>query len=579
MSDQTKTQVSVASQRSHHFPLTAQHLTTTNLFSPVPVAAIELAPNSHGTIRVKSFFRANPVAQPMLGQVAIHNRFFFVRYASVWRPWYDFIADTPHVTSSTPALDSTVPYLSSLDLCQMFTSSSFSSSGGDRPDFYSAGQGFTLNALGRYLRSVLHSLGYVIRSHDNGDNGVYWSALPLLSLGRILIDWYYPSQYVAITNSYYDVMALFERQGAFQLTVANIEAILDLLDYVMFDDDMFVNAWDNPVAPNTGAFSQFSLQDNTVQSNGIGVRTSTIGTPYMIQSQSSQLSVATTNSISLLNQLSLYMRSHQLAGARALDRWLVDFGLSIRSDKLNRSYYLGADDAPMQFGIVESNADTDGAALGDYAGKGSGYVEGQQHNFETNEDHGMLICLNTLVPQTGIFQGVKRHIRHLNKLDFYTPRFDGIGVQAIGASEIYNSCENHGFNSGIDNQIFGYMKRYAEYKDLLPTVSGDFINNSVNATLDQWHMFRIFDDSYWQNDNTKIVHDPFFISGGFHRNEFLRFLSTVDPKLGDAFKCVHWIDLDLTAEMLPLYDDYLFKEFDDEHKEKVKVDVNGVNVN
>lgn len=578
MADSAKVEMSVASQPSHHFPLTAPHLTTTNLFSPLPVAVIELAPKSHGTIRVKSFFRANAVAQPMLGQVAIHNRFFFVRNASLWRPFYDFIADTPHVTSSTPSLDSTVPYLSSYDLASMLSNSQYSSTQGPNPDFYLGSQGYTLSPLGRYLRSVLHSLGYVVRSHAQGDEGVFWSAVPLLALGRVLIDWYYPSQYVAITNTYYDVMALFERQGAFQLTVANIESILDLLDYVMFDDDMFINAWDNPVSPNSGASSSFSMQDATA-SNYLSVNTLADGTPYVRQGAPSNLATVTANSISLMTQLSLYMRSHQLSGARALDRWLLDFGLSIRSDKLNRSYYLGADDAPMQFGIVESNADTSGAALGDYAGKGAGYVQGKAHKFDTLEDHGFLLCINTLVPKTGIFQGVKRHVRHLNKLDFFNPRFDGIGVQAIGASEVYNSCEANGFNTGIDNKIFGFTKRYAEYKDLLPTVSGDFIDNSVNLNLDQWHMFRILNDAYFANSNANVIHDPHFISGGFHRDEFLRFLATVNPKLGDAFKCMHWIELDMDAEMLPLYDDYLFKEFDDEHKKKVKVDVNGVNVN
>lgn len=581
MSDSAKVKMPIGGHRHHHFPLTGQHLTSTSLFMPLPVLARELAPNSHGTVRVKSFFRANPVAAPMLGQVAIHNRFFFVRYASVWRPFYDFIADTPHVTSTTPNLDSTVPYVSSLDICQLFASQSAyaTASSQTNPDFYAGSQGYVLSSLGRYLRSVLHSLGYVLRSHASGDNGVYWSALPLLSLGRVLVDWYFPTQYVAVTNSYYDVMALFERQGAYQLNVAGITSILDLLDYVMFDDDLFINAWDNPVAPSTGAFSTFSLSDNSLSTVPISVNTSVTGTPFLVQSSNTQTVTSTSNALSLLNQLSLYMRSHQLAGARALDRWLLDFGLSIREDKLNRSYYLGHDDAPIQFGIVESNADTDGAALGDYAGKGAGYIEGKQHNFDSREDHGMLFCINTLIPQSGVYQGVKRHVMHLNKLDFFNERFDGIGVQGVSAAEVYNSNEANGFNSGLDARIFGYVKRYAEYKDLLPTVSGDFISNSVNTALDQWHMFRVLSDASFNNDNRDVKHNPNFICGGFHRDDFLRFLSTVDPKLGDAFKAVHWIDLDMTASMLPLYDDYLFKEFDDEHRKKVEVDVNGVNVN
>lgn len=569
-----KVEIPVDVETQHHFPLTAQHITTHQFMAAMPLVCQEIAPNSHGSISVKSFLRLNPVAQPLLGQVAIHNRAFFVRASSVWPAFYDFIADTPHITDKLDQIPTSAPVVrwdSLNDALAQFADPVTTTTG--RFDFVASGVRYALNQTGRVFASILIALGYPfgVPNQSSSTNVARFNALPLLSFARILIDWYYPVQYAGITNTYITALKLLRHHESFEVDAGGVTVILQLAKSIMYDDDLFINAWDNPYAPNSGAFSDYYFPviygvDSQGEARTVGIDVNPDG------SVSSDNSFITAPFLATLDKVTSYLKTHQLAGARALDRWLLDFGRVISSDKLDRSYYLGHDDAPIQFGIVESTSDTSGAALGDYAGKGVGYVDGKAHEFDSREDFGYLIVINTLVPQTAVVQGFKRFVRHIGKFDFYTPKLDGVMPSAIARGELYVSDRESSINDDAINKVFGFAPIYYEYKDLLPTLSGDFRFNSVNAGLDQWHMFRMFDDR-----NYYLSHSPEFLSGG--ADQFMRLFQATDLELGDPVKAVHWINLDMTARMRPLYDDYLLEHLDDGDHKKISTEINGVNLN
>ena len=92
----THAKIPVAASRVNKFNLPSQHLTTGNFMQFNVAYSRQIIPHSHGTLKHKTFMRANPLDKPCLGSAVVHNRAFFVPYRVIWEPFSDFITDTPH---------------------------------------------------------------------------------------------------------------------------------------------------------------------------------------------------------------------------------------------------------------------------------------------------------------------------------------------------------------------------------------------------------------------------------------------------------------------------------------------------
>ena len=98
------------------------------------------------------------------------------------------------------------------------------------------------------------------------------------------------------------------------------------------------------------------------------------------------------------------------------------------------------------------------------------------------EEHGYIMGLMTVMPKTAYQQGIPKHFSKFDKFDYFWPSFANIGEQPILNQEVYADSTD-----SLDDDIFGYTPRYAEYKYIPSTVHGEF-----RSTLDFWHMGRIF---------------------------------------------------------------------------------------
>jgi hypothetical protein len=88
----------------------------------------------------------------------------------------------------------------------------------------------------------------------------------------------------------------------------------------------------------------------------------------------------------------------------------------------------------------------------------------------------------TVMPKSAYQQGIPKHFSKFDKFDYFWPSFANIGEQPILNQELYQDVTD-----GLNEEVFGYTPRYAEYKYLPSTVHGEF-----RDTLDFWHMGRIF---------------------------------------------------------------------------------------
>lgn len=478
------------------------------------------------------------------------------------------------------------------------------------------GVAFKFNAVGRQALKILNSLGYQLVISDDpayGWQGFEMSALPLLAFFKVYIDWYFPSQYYDdLYRTLIEGILNRDTTGTFSITAEQLSSIFGLIAYVNYDSDYFVSAFDNPEGPNNGQASLVNISDIT---NGAG-QSSTAATATIRNANrqvtsspnptngwiapntpaaygfaqsgtagSGNLNSLTQYTLTALKKLTDYMKRHQLVGARAMDRYLARFGKNLTAEKLNRSLYIGAKSFPLQIGDIMSQADTTGANLGAYAGKGLGYGE-NTFGYETDE-YGLFIITCSIVPTVGYYQGIDRNVLHLSKLDYWTPEFDQLGNQAIGSAELYvptkpsqyidNSGQSDGgILDGLSTQIFGYAPRYAEYKCGRDRLTGDYRLSRFNQagdTTNSWHLFREFDNEDWQGEARTIQHSLDFVKG-IDGNQFNRIFYNTDST-ADHFYMIHNFDVASYSNMAKLYDTY---EFDDKGK-KITEEVNGVKVN
>lgn len=601
-----KIKVKTAVDKRTQQDLSSFHVTTANFMQFNVAFSRELVPGQSIKVQHNTFARLQPLPVPTYGRAKIQNRAFFVPFRIVFPAFNDFISDAAHITSSGQSVIYTsVPKISSQVLTNFFAGVGYSDlfndfdytsrspvpgqvdSNTERYDFITTnGEKILLSKHGRYCMKILQSLGYqVMWERTDGiasTTDVKYSALPLLCLAKVYADWYYPSLY--LTNPYYSMVdAIFNRDnGNTELELVDLYKIFDFISSVNYSSDYFTSAWENPVGPNNQSSSPFDITDPTLTLyNGITRDTTTNSvttaysnntTPYLEgagendQGQTIRvLDHITQYSIDALKALTDYMKRHQIVGGRTLDRYLSRFGVKLSDEVLKRSTYVGSSEENIQFGDVMSQSATEGAKLGDYAGKGLGYNEGV-YSYDNDKEYGMFIVVSTIMPQVGYYQGIDRNVMHLTKTDYWTPEFDQLGVQAISRAELYvgDGIGQHsedfqrvigldGGNSDYYQRVFGFVPRYAEYKICQDRLTGDFRYHSINTGMDSWHTMRTINPS----SPDDVVISEQFISGE-DASQYTRIFDNTDDAY-DKFIIIHNFDVKSSSPFASYWDNYEFE--------------------
>lgn len=128
--------------------------------------------------------------------------------------------------------------------------------------------------------------------------------------------------------------------------------------------------------------------------------------------------------------------------------------------------YLGGSDAPVQIGEVLGTASDN---LGDIGGKGTAYNDGNTIKYDVKE-HGIIMGILSFVPDNDYeADGLDRTNMKTSFSDYAQPEFSDLGYQPVYTFEIQSPVYND-----LDNAVFGYNQRYAEYKTAYNRVHGLF---------------------------------------------------------------------------------------------------------
>lgn len=597
-----KQKVNIASSNHSKLDVSSTHVTTSSWMTLQPVYYRHMMPREHIAGSATALTRLAPVAVPTYGRCRINLRSFFVPFRTIFPNFNEFVTDTIGTNVNGSSLVAGSPLLPMSALRDLFTNGTYAIfgtslavlvSGQGYWDFQHDSHKYRLTFYGRHMMKVLQSLGYRVNfaAKDASENFNY-SALPLLAYAKVYCDWYFNQAYID-AQSYLAIQQLFkynDPSSSLVLTSGDVFNILSVCYSVFYDNgnDVYINAWDNPMSPNNNLYSPiigqdvsaFSINPNIHTNNfGYVVQLDVNGTPYMSQSSSSNSSIGTEYLHDFLKSATDYVKRNQLSGALQIDRFLSRFGVSLDSAKANRSIYVSSQSIDVDFGSVMSYANTAGdgntSNLGDYAGQGLGRGE-FGFDFSTDE-FGLFVVMSSIIPAASLYQGYDRNNLHIDKLDFFTPEFDNLGVQAITKGEVYVS-DNHDANSSYDANsqaylnTFGFAPRYYEYKQKSDFVTGDFVfGNFVGG--DAWHLNRILDDNTFGAITTQ-VHSIDFTRGLSDVGQFNRIFNYTEPDI-DQFYIVYHFAAQSLAPCKSLFDTYDF----DDAGDVIKMNGNNAKVN
>lgn len=222
---------------------------------------------------------------------------------------------------------------------------------------------------------------------------------------------------------------------------------------------------------------------------GVGASTNYLDNSRAMVAKTSELSAgaASINNLRRAFRLQEWLEKNARGGTRYVESMLVHFGVRSKDARLQRPEYLGGSVQNMVISEVlnmTSIAPGEGSVpLGEMGGHGISVGGSRRINYYA-EEHGWIIGLISVMPQTAYQQGIAKKFSRFDRYEYYWPSFAHIGEQAVLNKEVFFDDSNNEYNEGT----FGYVPRYAEYRFENNRVAGQF-----RDILDFWHIGRKFD--------------------------------------------------------------------------------------
>lgn len=249
------------------------------------------------------------------------------------------------------------------------------------------------------------------------------------------------------------------------------------------------------VANNTNSY--LGLNGSTVQHYPV-----TFGSESGLYADLTTATGATINTLRQAFQIQRLLERDARGGTRYTELLRSHFGVVSPDARLQRPEYLGGGSIPIQIHSVAQTSATDSvtpqgnlAAYGIAAKSGVGFSK-------SFTEHTLLLGLVSVRADLTYQQGLPRMFSRRSRYDFYWPALSHLGEQAVLNKEIYLTGD-----TDVDNAVFGYQERWAEYRYGINKITGK-LRSQVQGSLDVWHLAQKFDSTPLLNANFIEEHPP-----------------------------------------------------------------------
>lgn len=443
-----------------------------NMGQLVPVLAMECVPGDRIKCSVEAITRFAPLVSPMMHRVNQYFHWFFVPNRLIWKNWENYITNTipsgqtllpahPYITMQGVLVEPSdplsklpnylgIPYkpIDATDPVKV-SALPFAAYQKIYMDYYR-----DQNLVAEYLPNE----GF-LKDGENDVEAEVWCALKRRAWTK---DYFTAALPFAQKGEPVDI-PLGETSGIFPVTTNSLYTPLPGTTNILLDGSIepssTPNSFNIPVASTTGG----------------------LGSDLKVNIEGGTVTPTTINDLRVAFRLQEWLEKSARGGSRYIENMLVHFGVRSSDKRLQRAEYIYGTKSPVQISEVLNTTGTEDVPQGNMAGHGISVTSSEDGNYFC-EEHGYLMCIMSILPDTAYQNGIPRHFLKINHpTELFWPSFAHLGEQPVYNDEIYAF-------SASGKETFGYQPRSAEYRYINSRVCGEFA-----TTLDFWHMGRKFD--------------------------------------------------------------------------------------
>lgn len=451
-----------------------------------PVLCVDTLPGDTFRDTMNCMVRFAPMLAPVMHRLDVTTHFFFVPNRLLTDHWEDFITG-----GRDGDLAPVLPYVT--------------------PN--------GLDGITQYMRkgSLWDYLGLPVYPESGGPpaplSNLHISVLPFRAVGKVYNDFYRDPNLDDELDLDEEVAGDVSVQGALATSIFNIENY-----HRGFEKDYFTSAlpWAQRGAqvlmPLSGVADSGDVAYRTVsswyESTGASPAIGTVNfvadgvtpgrqvadsglTPPTrvenIESITFDNAATTINDFRRALAIQRWLEANARGGARYTEQIQSHFDVMVPDYRLQRAEYLGGGRQPVQISEVLSTASNEGMGdtiVGDMAGHGISVGRTNRFTYRCQE-HGFVLGFLSVTMRTAYSQGVHRMWTRDDKYDYAWPELAHLGEQEILSRELFFDFDDAA--DAVNDGVFGYIPRYAEYKFQNDRVAGDF-----RDTLGFWHLSRRF---------------------------------------------------------------------------------------
>lgn len=200
----------------------------------------------------------------------------------------------------------------------------------------------------------------------------------------------------------------------------------------------------------------------------------------------SAATAATINQLRQSFQIQRLLERDARGGTRYTELVRAHFGVISPDARLQRPEYLGGGSQRIAINPIAQTSETSAETpQGNLAAIGTVLLHG--HGFSQSfTEHGIIVGMIMVRADLNYQQGLRKMWSRSTRYDFYFPAFAHLGEQAILTKEIYATGA-----PVVDDVVFGYQERWAEYRYNPSLITGLFKSTTLN-TIDPWHLAQRF---------------------------------------------------------------------------------------
>lgn len=423
-------------------------LLTCNMGELVPIACVEALPGDTIQHNSSALIRVSPLAAPVMHKVKARIHHFFVPNRLLWDGWEDFITGGPDGNNAD-----VVPKVGQ------------STAGGSN----------VLDYLGVPVIDGLDVNALPVRAYNKIYNEYYRDQ----DLNSEADDEYLGVHPIKWGKDYFTTARPWTQKGP-DVTIP----LGDLAPIKGLGVGGAVSGEQTGVKETGGGTVTYAHHyDSQDTGNTIFGESDPAGNPTFYADLANATG-ADINDVRKAFAIQRYQEARARYGSRYTE-YLRYLGARPLDQRLQRPEFLGGGVSNLNFSEVlqTSNGTDPRYGVGDMYGHGIAAMRSNRYR-RTIEEHGFIISLLSVRPESIYTQGVHRQWLRVDKEDYFQKELAEIGQQQVYNNEVYAVPGPSG------DETFGYQDRYAEYRQHPSDVCKEF-----RDTLDYWHLGRKFDSA------------------------------------------------------------------------------------